>query len=127
MKYEANGYTVDVWRYEIDGAWEVIAGKTDADNDVLSIRIAERNDLWFHVHGLPGSHVLLRVPDGHEPEKDVIKQAAAVAAWHSKARNAGMTPVSCCRAQWVSKPRGAKPGLVYIKNDRTLKVRPAIP
>jgi predicted ribosome quality control (RQC) complex YloA/Tae2 family protein len=117
----------DVWKYVLSGVWEVLAGKTDADNDLLSLKTAQANDLWFHVHGLPGSHVILRGPDGETATNDLIKQAAAIAAWHSKARNAGIVSVSCTEAKYVSKPRGAKPGSVCIKREKMIKVRPAIP
>lgn len=117
----------DVWKYALPGGWEALAGKTDADNDLLSLKTARPNDLWFHVHGLPGSHVILRGPEGEPPPNDLIKAAAAIAAWHSKARNAGMVPVSCTEAKHVSKPRGAKPGSVCIKREKTIKVRPALP
>jgi predicted ribosome quality control (RQC) complex YloA/Tae2 family protein len=117
----------DVWRYALPGGWEALAGKTDADNDILSLRIACANDLWFHVHGLPGSHVILRGPAGEAASNDLIRQAAAIAAWHSKARNAGTVPVSCTEAKNVSKPRGARPGTVCIKREKTIKVRPALP
>ena len=117
----------DVWKYALPGGWEALAGKTDADNDQLSLRTARANDLWFHVHGLPGSHVILRGSDGETPDTATIKQAAAIAAWHSKARTAGIVPVSCTEAKNVSKPRGAKPGSVCIKREKTIKVRPALP
>ncbi len=117
----------DVWKYELADGWVALAGRTDADNDILSLRTARGSDLWFHVHGLPGSHVVLRGPAGEKPGNDLIKAAAAVAAWHSKARNAGIVPVSCTEARHVSKPRGAKPGTVQIKRGKTVKVRPALP
>ena len=117
----------DLWKYELPGGWEVLAGKTDADNERLSLRIANANDLWFHVHGLPGSHVILRGPEGSRPESNLIKTAAAIAAWHSKARNAGTVPVSCTEAKHVSKPRGAKSGTVAIRREKTIKVRPGLP
>ena len=53
-----------LWQYELPGGWIVLAGKTDQDNDHLSIKMAGPNDYWFHVRGLPGSHVLLQVPAG---------------------------------------------------------------
>ena len=56
-----------LWRYELPGGWIVLAGKNDQDNDHLSLKMAKANDYWFHVKGLPGSHVLLRVPAGQEP------------------------------------------------------------
>jgi predicted ribosome quality control (RQC) complex YloA/Tae2 family protein len=117
----------DVWRYALPGGWEALAGKTDADNDLLSLKTARANDLWFHVHGLPGSHVVLLGPDGETATGELIKAAAAIAAWHSKARSAGIVPVSCTEAKNVFKPRGAKPGTVTIKREKTIKVRPALP
>lgn len=117
----------DVWRYALSEGWEALAGKTDADNDLLSLKTARANDLWFHVHGLPGSHVLLRGPEGEAADNATIKQAAAIAAWHSKARAAGIVPVSCTEAKNVSKPRGAKLGTVHIRREKTIKVRPALP
>ena len=116
-----------VWKYTIDGKWTVLAGKTDADNDRLSLKEARPKDWWFHVRGMPGSHVLLRALPDEEPGKDILKAAAAVAAWHSKARNGGVTPVACTRAVNVSKPRGAKPGTVQIRKETILKVRPGLP
>ncbi len=117
----------ECWKYELPGGFEALAGKTDADNDLLSLRLAAPNDLWFHVRGLPGSHVILRHPDGEKPDNATIKSAAAIAAWHSKARNAGTVPVCYTEAKHVGKPRGAKPGSVTIKREKILKVRPALP
>ncbi|WP_372806140.1 NFACT RNA binding domain-containing protein [Pontiella sp.] len=117
----------EYWGYELPGGFEALAGKTDADNDLLSLQVARPNDLWFHVRGLPGSHVVLRHPAGERPDTATIKQAAAIAAWHSKARNAGTVPVNYTEAKHVGKPRGAKPGSVTIKREKTVKVRPGLP
>ena len=117
----------DCWKYELPGGFEVLAGKTDADNDILSLKVASPNDLWFHVHRLPGSHTILRHPGHEKPDNATVKTAAAIAAWHSKARNAGVVPVSCTEAKHVGKPRGAKPGSVTIRREKTIKVRPALP
>ena len=116
-----------VHRYLIDGSWEVLVGRTDADNDRLSIKVARPNDWWFHLAGQPGSHVILRVPAGEEPSRKVLEQAAAVAAWHSKARNGGTVAVSGTLARFVTKPRGAKPGTVSIRRETRFKVRPGLP
>ncbi|MFP4030364.1 MAG: NFACT RNA binding domain-containing protein [Desulfococcaceae bacterium] len=113
-------------RYELPGGWEVLAGRTDADNDRLSIKLARPDDYWFHVRGMPGSHVLLRVSDA-EPDKETLKSAAAIAAWHSKAKHGGQVPVSCTRARYVTKPRGAKPGAVQIRKESVIKVKPGLP
>lgn len=117
----------EYWSYELPGGFEALAGKTDADNDILSLKTAKANDLWFHVRGQPGSHVILRHPEGDKPDTATIKLAAAIAAWHSKARNAGTVPVCYTEAKHVGKPRGAKPGSVTIKREKIVKIRPALP
>ena len=117
----------DAFEYELDGGYQVLAGKTDVENDFLSIKFASPNDYWFHVRGMPGSHVILRIGEKEEPTKDIIKQAAAVAAYHSKARSGGVVPVSCTRAKHVTKARGDKSGTVHIRKEIVLKVRPAVP
>ena len=117
---------VRVFEYALPGGWKVLAGRTDDDNDRLSLSIARPNDWWFHVHGVPGSHVILQGPDGEEPDRAMLKSAAAIAAYHSKARDAGIVPVTCTQAKNVSKPSGAKPGTVTVRKTTTLKVRPSI-
>jgi predicted ribosome quality control (RQC) complex YloA/Tae2 family protein len=104
-----------------------MAGKTDADNDRLSLNVAGPGDWWFHVRGVPGSHVILKRVGGREPDRRTLEQAAAIAAYHSKARAGGVVAVSGTLARYVTKPRGAKPGSVRIRKERVFKVRPALP
>jgi predicted ribosome quality control (RQC) complex YloA/Tae2 family protein len=114
------------YEYTLPGEWKVIAGKTDSDNDFLSIKMAKQDDYWFHVRGMPGSHVILRAkPDG-EPDRETLKHAASIAAYHSKARKGGVVAVSCTRARFVTKPKGAKPGTVQIRKESVFKVRPSL-
>jgi predicted ribosome quality control (RQC) complex YloA/Tae2 family protein len=113
-------------RYELPGAWTLLAGATDADNDQLSTTIAEPQDWWFHAENVPGSHVVLRAKPDAEPSRETLQQAAAVAAYHSKARAAGIVRVYCTRARHVKKPRGAKTGTVEVTKGTALKVRPDI-
>ncbi len=117
----------DVRVFTLPGGWTVLAGKTDSANDRLSLKLAGPNDWWFHVRGMPGSHVLLRVPAGTEPERAVLKQAAAIAAYLSKAREGGVVAVSGTRARYVTKPPRAKPGTVAIRRETVFKVRPELP
>jgi predicted ribosome quality control (RQC) complex YloA/Tae2 family protein len=118
---------VRLFEYVLPGGWNVRAGKTDADNECLSLRIAGPDDYWFHAHGLPGSHVVLEVPEGQTPDRETLKRAAAIAAYHSKARAGGVVPVTCTQARHVSKPRGARVGTVEIRKETTIKVRPGLP
>src|SRR2546426_482668 len=111
--------------YTLPGGWQVLVGRTDADNDVLSFRVARPEDWWFHVRGMPGSHVILQVPPGTDPDRETLERAAAIAAYHSKARNAGVVAVSGTRVRDVSKPRGAPAGTVQIRHEKVFKVRPA--
>jgi predicted ribosome quality control (RQC) complex YloA/Tae2 family protein len=116
-----------VYEYELPGGWKVLAGKTDEDNDLLSTRIVQPGDWWFHVRGMPGSHVILQEQPDAKPDTATLKQAAAIAAYHSKARTGGVVPVACTRGRYVTKPRGAKPGTVEIRKEIIYKVHPALP
>ena len=117
----------DLFVYELEEGWTIYAGKTDADNERLSVKLAGPKDWWFHVRGMPGSHVILRGPDGEEATREQIEAAAAVAAYHSKARSGGTVPVSATRGQYVSKARGAPRGTVQIRKEKVIKVRPGLP
>ena len=75
---------------------------------------------------MPGSHVVLKVPAGEDPGRDILKMTASIAAHHSKARTGGVVAVSCTRARYVTKPQGAKPGTVQIRKEIVLKVRPRL-
>ena len=115
-----------IYTYELAGGWTVFAGASDADNDFLSTELAAPDDWWFHADKIPGSHVILRAREGVEPSRDTLRQAAAVAAYHSKARNAGTIAVHSARARYVKKPRGSKPGTVSVSRGTILRVRPDI-
>jgi predicted ribosome quality control (RQC) complex YloA/Tae2 family protein len=115
-----------VIRYELPGNWQLLVGAAEADNDYVSMSLAEPDDWWFHADGVPGSHVILRAKPEEEPGRDTLRQAAAVAAYHSKARGAGTARVHCARARHVSKPRGAKAGSVRVSAGTVLKVYPGI-
>ncbi len=116
-----------VWTYTLTDGYRVLAGKTDTDNDRLSLKLAGPNDWWFHVRGMPGSHVVLFVGEGGVPDKQTLLQAAAIAAYHSKAKEGGIVSVSGTLARYVTKPKGAKAGSVTIRKERIFKVRPSLP
>lgn len=104
---------------------DVLIGKGDADNDALTFKVASPWDFWLHVAGVPGSHVVIRNPDRlSEPPRSVLERAAELAAWYSKAREAGKVEVHWCRVADVSKPRGFPPGKVLLKSFKSLRVYP---
>jgi len=127
MRNDHRAPTARLHEYELEGGWIVLAGRTETDNDCLSLKLARPNDWWFHVRGMSSSHVILRAREGTEPDRETLKRAAAIAAYHSKARHGGTVAVSCTRARFVTKPRGAKPGTVQIRRESVLKVRPGLP
>jgi predicted ribosome quality control (RQC) complex YloA/Tae2 family protein len=125
-KSPSREHSVRLLDYRLPGGWKVLVGSTDADNDHLSLKVARPNDWWFHVRGMPGSHVILQGPPGEEPDRQTLKRAAAIAAYHSKAREGGVVAVSCTRARYVTKPRDAKVGTVQIRKEVVFKVRPTL-
>ena len=115
------------YEYLMPGDWVVLAGRTDADNDYLSVVAAKPQDWWFHVRGFAGSHVILRARSDQEPDRKTLRGAAAIAAYHSKARSGGTVAVSVTRARYVAKRPGSKPGTVQIRKESVLMVKPALP
>jgi predicted ribosome quality control (RQC) complex YloA/Tae2 family protein len=112
---------------EVDG-FVVLVGKSDADNDRLTFEVAEPDDLWMHVAGYSGSHVVIRNPERLPAlPRLVLERAAEIAAWYSKGRDAGRVEVHVCRARDVSKPRGFPPGKVLLARWSRLRVRPRDP
>jgi predicted ribosome quality control (RQC) complex YloA/Tae2 family protein len=111
---------------KIDG-FDVLVGKGAADNDALTFRRAEPRDFWLHVAGASGSHVVVRNPaDLVELPRRVLRRAAELAAWHSKARHAGgKVTVHLCRVGDVSKPPGFAPGEVRLRRYEALRVYPS--
>jgi predicted ribosome quality control (RQC) complex YloA/Tae2 family protein len=107
------------------GAFDVLVGRGDEDNDHLTFEVADAGDLWLHVAGgTPGSHVVVRNPGRTEVPAEVVARAASLAAWYSKARGAPKVEVHYCRVAEVSKPRGAPPGLVQLAKWKSVKVKP---
>ena len=119
MSSKGRGYrTVDV------EGFTVLVGRGAADNDRLSLEVAEPDDFWLHVAEYSGSHVVVKNPDGLAAlPPSVARTAAQLAAWHSKARGArGKVEVHLCRARDVSKPRGYAAGKVVLRRWESLKV-----
>lgn len=127
-KGEKNDAPFPFRRFVVMGGFEVWAGKNSANNDLLTVRHARPNDLWFHARGVGGSHVVLKVGSAAgEPTKEAIRQAAAIAAYYSKHRNAKRVPVAYTERKYVRKPKGAAPGSVMVEREKVIMVDPALP
>ena len=100
---------------------EILVGRTAADNDVLTFKVARGNDWWFHAANYSGSHVIVR--SNKELPQETLLDAAALAAHYSKAPRGGTHDVSWTRRKWVQKFRGAEPGQVQLAHRRTLRIR----
>ncbi len=101
----------------------ISVGKNNKQNDKLTLKTAGKNDLWFHTHDITGSHVIL-FTEGNEPSDKAVREAAMLAAYHSKGRNSSQVPVDYTQARYVKKPAGAKPGMVIFTNNLTVYVKP---
>ena len=105
--------------------YEILVGRNSRENDELTFKVASENDFWFHVAGYTGSHVIVRNPEkGDELEKSVLLRAAQLAAYYSQARNSNTVDVHYTRCKFISKPKKAKPGLVHLREFKTVKVEP---
>jgi hypothetical protein len=114
--------------YEVSGGWEVLVGKSDRDNDILTHKVARPDDLWFHARQVPGSHVILRRSGSRtEPDKEAILETAAIAAFHSKAGKSSKVSVCYTERRHVRKARGGHPGEAVVTREKVVMVRPAIP
>ncbi len=103
----------------------VLVGKTAADNDILTFKLAAPEDFWMHVSGESGSHVVVRNPDKLERlPRDTLQFAAGLAAGYSKARHGGRTTVHVARCADVHKSRGAPAGQVTLQHWKSVHVTP---
>ena len=102
----------------------ILAGKSNEQNDRLSLRVAAGNDLWFHVgQGYAGSHVVMRLPRNKTASLESLLDAAHVALHFSKARGVPVCDVHYTFAKHVRKPKGLPAGKVTISQEKTLRVR----
>ena len=108
-------------KYVIDG-YTVLVGRNNKENDYLTCKFANKNDIWFHTKDIHGSHVILKTNPNEIVPDDVLFEVAKLAAKHSKAKNSSHVPVDFCKVSFVKKPSGSKPGFVIYSNNKTLYV-----
>ncbi len=110
-------------RYRTQDGLEIWVGRNDEGNDYLTTRLARGNDLFFHLEGYPGSHVVLRTEGRSDPPSKSILDACELAVHFSKMKNAGSADVHMAPIKNIKKPKGAKPGLVYVRSGKTIHLR----
>ena len=102
----------------------ILVGKNNSQNDRLTLKDADKRDLWLHAQKLHGSHVILKTV-GAQPDEASLTEAAMLAAWFSQGRESGQVPVDYTPVKVVKKPAGAKPGYVIYNTYQTLYVTPS--
>ncbi len=115
-------------RYRLDDRWDVWVGRNNQENDELTHHASAPDDWWFHAQGVSGSHVILRT--GGRPDqvpRHALERAAAIAAYHSKARTSGYAPVVYTQRKYVRKPRKSPPGTASCIREKSLMVEPGLP
>lgn len=103
--------------------FKILVGRNNKQNDKLTLKTAAKNDMWLHTKDIHGSHTII-LAEGKEITEQAIFEAACLAAYHSKAQNSSQVPVDYTLVRYVSKPSGAKPGMVIYVNNKTIYVTP---
>lgn len=114
------------FKYTTSDKIDILVGRNNKENDILTFKTAENRDYWFHTKDIPGSHTIL-LSKGCELSEEAIFETAAIAAYHSKARDSENVPVDYVQVKYVKKPAGAKPGMVIFTNNKTVWVNPSLP
>lgn len=102
---------------------DILVGKNNRQNDLLTLKQSSSNDIWMHTRNIPGSHTIIKNPHKEIPDTTLL-EAALIAAYHSKARLSSGVPVDYTHVKNVKKPPGSKPGMVTYSNFKTIIVTP---
>jgi predicted ribosome quality control (RQC) complex YloA/Tae2 family protein len=113
-------------RYVSSDGFEIYVGKNNTQNDELTLRFAQNNDIWLHTKDIAGSHVIIKT-NGQTPPDATLREAANLAAYYSRGRQSAQVPVDYVARRHVRKPNGAKPGFVIYDSHKTLYVTPSQP
>ncbi|HHY91276.1 MAG TPA: fibronectin-binding domain-containing protein, partial [Clostridiales bacterium] len=103
--------------------FQIFVGKNNRQNDLLTLKLASKKDLWFHAKNIPGSHVVIVSNQRPIPQRTIL-EAGELAAFYSKAKLSSNVPVDYTEIKNVKKPNGAKPGMVIYENYKTIFVTP---
>lgn len=104
---------------------EIYVGKNNFQNDYLTLKFADKRDIWMHTKNIPGSHVIIK-NYGNVPDR-TLEEGAILAAFYSKAKDSTKVPVDYTEIKHVHKPNGSKPGMVIYHTNKTIYVDPKKP
>lgn len=107
--------------------FDIYVGKNNTQNDYLTLRFANTEDIWFHTKKIHGSHTVIKLGINKNVPESTMREAAELAAYYSKARESSQVPVDYTKIKNVRKPNGAKPGMVIYDNYNTVYVTPKLP
>jgi predicted ribosome quality control (RQC) complex YloA/Tae2 family protein len=110
-------------RFTTEAGDQILVGRSSRENEELTFGLARSHDLWLHANGVPGSHVVLRLEKGAEARRESLLDAATLALQYSDLRKSGQGEVIYTYRKHVRKPRGSKPGLVTVTQDKRLYVK----
>lgn len=113
-----------VRRYLSTDGYEILVGRAARDNDHLTFKVAQPNDLWMHAGDYPGSHVVVRNPTRKEIPHRTIIEAAQLAGKFSQASEDSKVVIHYTPRKFLSKPKGAAPGLVRLLRFKSITVEP---
>lgn len=113
------------FHYRSSDGYDIYVGKNNFQNDELSFRFASGNDWWFHAKGQPGSHVIVKSGNDELPDR-TFEEAARLAAYYSKGRQAPKVEIDYTRKKNLKKPNGAKPGFVIYHTNYSMIAEPKI-
>lgn len=122
---KAKEYKPEILTYISSQGHEMMVGKNNLQNDMLTFKIAKKEDYWFHSKNIPGSHVIIRT-NGDELSDEEYVEAASLAAYYSKAKNSSSVEVDYTKKSNVKKPANAKPGFVIYDTNYSILVEPDI-
>ncbi|MEO9481982.1 MAG: NFACT RNA binding domain-containing protein [Ekhidna sp.] len=109
--------------FEVDG-WQILLGKHAKANDELTLKVANKNDLWLHAKDVAGSHVVVRQKPGQNYPDHIIEKAAALAAANSKRKTDTLCPVIYTQKKFVRKMKGTPAGQVIVEKEEVVMVEP---
>lgn len=95
----------------------IYVGKNNLQNENLTLKVANKNDIFFHAQDVPGSHVILR---GANLTEDDYKIAGFLAGYYSYFKNEGYANVDYTEKKHIRKAKGTGLGMVYYDNFKTL-------